>query len=127
MTKWQLRSKRKKTGGLLKRHSKKKRYQRGRDYIPTHVEATKKRTRRVRGGNSKSLALSTNIANVSVDGKTRKAKILSVKENPADAQFVRRNIITKNAVIDTEIGLARVTSRPGQEGFVNAVLIKKKE
>jgi len=41
MTKWQLRSKRKATGGLLKQNSKKKKYQRARDYIPTLIEATK--------------------------------------------------------------------------------------
>lgn len=127
MTQWQLRSNRKKTGGLLKRHAKKKRYQRGRDYVPTHLGETKKRARRIMGGNTKVLALHTNIANISIEGKTKKTKILSVVENPADAQFVRRNILTKNAVIDTELGLARVTSRPGQHGFVNAVLIKKKE
>jgi small subunit ribosomal protein S8e len=127
MTQWQLRSKRKKTGGLLKKHSKKKRHQRGRDYVPTHLGEPRKAGRRTRGGRKKTLAFSTNVANIVADGKSRKAKILSVVENPADAQFVRRNIITKNAVIDTEIGLARVTSRPGQQGFVNAVLIKKKE
>lgn len=126
MTKWQLKSKRKKTGGLLKRHSKKKRYQRGRDYIPAHVGKPKKRTRRTMGRNKKIMALSADMANVLVDGKSQKAKILAVRENPADDQFVRRNIITKNAVIETELGLARVTSRPGQNGIVNAVLIKKK-
>ena len=127
MTKWQLRSKRKKTGGLLKKHSKKKRYQRARDYLPTRVDKTKKRVRRTKGGGKKMIALSIDTANVSVQGKKQKTKIISVVENPADSQFIRRNIITKNAVIETELGLARVTSRPGQEGIVNAVLIKKKE
>jgi len=126
MTKWQLRSKRKKTGGLLKKHSKKKRYQRARDYIPTHVDKPRIRIHRTKGGGEKVLALATDVANVVVDGKSQKTKILSVQENPADAQFVRRNIITKNAVIETELGPARVTSRPGQSGVVNAVLIKKK-
>jgi small subunit ribosomal protein S8e len=127
MTKWQLKSKRKNTGGLLKKHSKKKRYQRGRDYIPTHIDKPRIRVHRTRGGGKKMLALSTNIANVAFEGETKKVKIISVVENPADPQFVRRNIITKNAIIETELGLARVTSRPGQHGFVNAVLIKKKE
>ncbi|RLF79472.1 30S ribosomal protein S8e, partial [Thermococci archaeon] len=44
---------------------------------------------------------------------------------PANRQYVRRNIITKGAIIQTEIGKAIVTSRPGQDGVVNAVLIKE--
>ena len=37
--------------------------------------------------------------------------------------YVRQNIITKGAVIMTDAGKARVTSRPGQSGSINAVLI----
>jgi small subunit ribosomal protein S8e len=36
---------------------------------------------------------------------------------------VRQNIVTRGAVIETEAGRARVTSRPGQHGVINAVLI----
>ncbi|MEK6848627.1 MAG: 30S ribosomal protein S8e, partial [Nanoarchaeota archaeon] len=42
---------------------------------------------------------------------------------PANRHFIRRNIMTKGSVIDTELGKARITSRPGQDGVVNAVLI----
>jgi len=125
MVQWQLKSNRKVTGGLLRKHSKKKRYQRGRDFIPTHIGDTKAKKLRVRGGNYKMLALAANIANVSVSGKMQKAKIITVKQNPADSQFVRRNIITRGAVIETDIGLAKVTSRPGQDGIVNAVLVEE--
>jgi small subunit ribosomal protein S8e len=45
-------------------------------------------------------------------------------ENPANPHYVRRNIITKGAVIKTELGNAKVTSRPGQDGVVNAALIE---
>jgi len=38
---------------------------------------------------------------------------------------VRRNIITKGAVIKTEKGPARVTSRPGQHGIINAILLER--
>ena len=61
-----------------------------------------------------------------IDPKTKKAtksKILSVKDNPANQHFVRRNTITKGAVVETEAGLARITSRPGQDGVVNAVKV----
>ena len=46
-----------------------------------------------------------------------------VVENPANRHFVRRNIMTKGTVIETEKGKARITSRPGQDGTINAVLI----
>ncbi|HHC19323.1 MAG TPA: 30S ribosomal protein S8e, partial [Euryarchaeota archaeon] len=36
-------------------------------------------------------------------------------------------IITKGTIIETEVGLARVTSRPGQVGIINAVLIQSRE
>lgn len=126
MTQWQLPPRKKTTGGFIKRHGKKNRYQRGRDYLPARLGEVKIKPKRTMGGNKKLIALSTNIANVSVRGKYQKTKILSVVENSADSQFVRRNIITKGAVIETELGKARVTSRPGQTGIVNAVLLEKK-
>ncbi len=126
MTKWILRSKRKITGGLIKKNSKRKKYQRGRDFLPAHIGETKVKAHRTKGGLTKMIALSANVANVSVNGKTQKAKILSVAANAADSQFVRRNIITKGAIIQTELGKARVTSRPGQVGVVNAVIIEEK-
>jgi small subunit ribosomal protein S8e len=72
--------------------------------------------------------LAIDVANVtdSQTGQTKSTKILSVIENPADPHFVRRNVLTKGAIIETELGKARVTSRPGQSGSVNAVLIEAK-
>ena len=56
-------------------------------------------------------------------GKSFSSKILEVVENTANPNYVRQNIITKGSVIQTEKGKAKVTSRPGQHGVVNAVLI----
>lgn len=127
---WHLRSKTAKTGKKINKSSKKFRMQRGRDYLPARVGATKVKAKRAMGGTSKSIVLSAGIANVIVKGgkagKYAKSKILSVTENPANSQFVRRNIVTKGAIINTELGKARVTSRPGQEGIINAVLIEDK-
>jgi len=53
------------------------------------------------------------------------AKVKTVKESAASRHFIRRNIITKGAVIETDAGLAKVTSRPGQDGAINAILIVK--
>ena len=126
MTSWQLRSGRRKTGAVLNRNGKKTKYQRGRDFVPSQIGAEKRRVLRTKGGGTKVMSLASSIANISIKGKVQKAKIITVKENSADSQFVRRNIITKGAIIETDLGKARVTSRPGQEGVVNAVLIEKK-
>lgn len=76
-----------------------------------------------RGTGRKVRALATNEAIVSVGGETRAATIENVLENAANPNYVRRNIITKGAVIETSEGPARVTSRPGQSGQVCAVLL----
>jgi small subunit ribosomal protein S8e len=34
-------------------------------------------------------------------------------------------VLTKGAIIDTELGQARVISRPAQDGIINAVLMKR--
>jgi len=78
------------------------------------------------GGDTKIRLITDNIANV-VDRKTNKymkANIEMVLENPANRNYVRRNIITKGTVIKTDKGNARVLSRPGQDGVINAELIQ---
>jgi SSU ribosomal protein S8E len=76
------------------------------------------------GNEKKVRALSTNEAQISDGETTTSATIQNVIENPANVNYIRRNIITKGAVIETNEGNARVTSRPGQTGQVNAVLIE---
>ncbi|TLZ81848.1 MAG: 30S ribosomal protein S8e, partial [Methanobacteriota archaeon] len=81
---------------------------------------------RTKGANRKVRVLSAEFANV-LDRKTsvtKKVKIVTVKANPSNPNFVTRNIITRGATIQTDLGLARVTSRPGQDGVVNAVLVE---
>lgn len=127
MVQWHLRSNRTKTGKSLKRISKKFKRNRGRDFLPTHIGARKIQKIETKGGGEKFLVLKDETANVMANGKAQKSKIITVTANPADSQFVRRNIITKGAVIQTELGKARVTSRPGQDGVINAVLIEEKK
>jgi len=57
--------------------------------------------------------------------KIRKLKIITVEKNPANPHYVRMNVITKGAIVKTEIGSVRVTSKPGQHGVVNGVLIEE--
>jgi len=121
----QHRSKRKPTGGLYKQSRRKRLFEVGSAPMHTRVDPTKGKIVRTRGGVAKNRLLTADVANV-LDQKTKKyskAKILTVIENTASRHFVRRNIITKGAVIETDKGKAKVTSRPGQDGTVNAVLI----
>jgi small subunit ribosomal protein S8e len=57
-------------------------------------------------------------------GTIRKVVIETVEENGANPNYVRRNLLTKGAVIRTEAGRARIVSRPGQDGVINAILIE---
>ncbi|MFC4357191.1 30S ribosomal protein S8e [Halobium salinum] len=121
--KHQGRSKRKRTGGRRKRFRNKKRYQLGRQPTETTVGEPRFRVIDSRGNEKKVRALSTNVAQVATGGETVEAEIENVVDNPANVNYIRRNIITKGAVIETSEGTARVTSRPGQVGHVNAVLV----
>ena len=58
---------------------------------------------------------------------TKKVKIIDVLENPANPQWTRSKIITKGTIIKTELGNAKVTSRPTQHGVVNAVILEKEK
>ncbi|MFH0868121.1 MAG: 30S ribosomal protein S8e [Candidatus Woesearchaeota archaeon] len=122
----QLRSIRKPSGSKYKQKGRKKKlYELGGD--PALTKLDKKRTKNVRtkGSHRKIKLLSADTANL-FDPKTKKyeqIKIKTIIDNPANRHFIRRNIMTKGSIIDTEKGKARITSRPGQDGVVNAVLI----
>ena len=121
-------SKRKFTGGLRKKLRKKKKRDFGSDFIPVKIGEQRKKIEEGLANFRKERLLQTNKANVfdKTTGKAQLTKILDVKENPANPHFVRMGVITKGAIIETELGLAKVVSRPGQHGVVNAVKIEKK-
>ena len=81
---------------------------------------------RTRGGSKSSGIVTADTANVAgSSGKVTKAKILSVKHSPAKRDYERRGVITKGAIIETDAGEAKVTSKPTDDGVVNAVLTKR--
>lgn len=126
MTIWQGRSLKKPSGGKIILARKKRKRELGREPAMTRVaEEDKKKIIRTYGGNRKVRLVEAAHANVFEAGKGKKVKVLGVIDNPANRQYIRRNIITKGAIIETEAGKAIVTSRPGQDGVVNAVLIKE--
>ena len=122
------RSKRKRTGGVYKALRHKRLAELGSEMIEIRPGERKVKAVSGMGYSVKLRAIRVKEANVFVPSqkKFQKSEIIQVKENPANPHFVRRNTITKGAVIETKLGLARVTNRPGQEGTVNAVLIEKK-
>ena len=125
MALWQGKSRRKPTGGRLISSKGKRKYEIGTEKQFTKVGAQSLKRYRGMGGNIKIRMLAAEYANV-VDRKTNKvtkAKILGVKTNPADPNYVQRSLINKGATIKTDLGDAVITSRPGQDGAVNAILL----
>jgi small subunit ribosomal protein S8e len=119
--------KRKPSGGRKRAYRTKRRYERGSFPIETTHGETEKKTQRTHGGNTKTRVFSINQANVSnpTTGKTEKTEITRVIRNPANVDYNRRGVITKGTIIETPMGTAKVTSRPGQNGLVNAILVPK--
>lgn len=121
----QAKAKRKISGGRYKDFRKKRLTDLGRDPTLPKVAETRKSKFRITSGLRKIVLLSSNIANVYIpkEKKYKKVKIETVVDNPANRNYIRRNILTKGTIIKTELGNARITNRPGQEAQVNAILI----
>ncbi len=122
----QSKSRRKPSGARYKsKIIKKRQHLIGRMPAMTKVGKVKIQKIRTRSNNSKLRLL--NVENVNLYNPKTKTysmeKITNVVASPADKNFIRRNILTKGAVIATSKGNAKVTSRPGQDGIVNAVLV----
>ncbi|MDH5437486.1 MAG: 30S ribosomal protein S8e [Candidatus Bathyarchaeota archaeon] len=120
--------KKKTSGGRKRMYRTKRKFEKGSFPAETTLGKHKKKTRRTRGGGVKPRLLGATHANLSnpSTGKTEKVEILRVTRNPANVDYDRRGVITKRTIIETPLGTARVTSRPGQNGAVNAVLVQKK-
>ncbi|MBI2077528.1 MAG: 30S ribosomal protein S8e [Euryarchaeota archaeon] len=126
MALWQGTSVRKPTGGRLRPAHKKRAFEIGREVTLPPMGPEEHRIIRTQGGNTKVRILSSNVINVTdpATGKTQKIEFQTVAANPANPHYVRRNIITRGAVVVTKLGKARITSRPGQDGCLNGILVK---
>ncbi|MDC0605694.1 30S ribosomal protein S8e [Nitrosopumilus sp.] len=83
-------------------------------------------TRRVRGSNNKVALKSIDFVNLSTGSdKVVKSKIIKVVDNTTNNDYKRRGIISKGAILETQEGKCKVVSKPGQNGIVNAVLLKE--
>ena len=89
------------------------------------AKAEVRELKRVTAGNYKIIPKLVLFANVvTAPGKIQKTKITNVMESKDNRHYARENIITKGCLIETELGKAVVTSRPGQHGVINARLAK---
>ncbi len=124
---YQGRSKRKYTGGRRIAAKGKRKSELGREAAEPHLDETRRKNVDTLGGNRKVRLLRCNMANVTdpSNNTTRQVSIENVVDNESNKHYIRRNILSRGGIVSTEIGNARITSRPGQDGVVNAVLIKE--
>jgi small subunit ribosomal protein S8e len=115
------------SGARKKGYRKKRKYEQGTFPAETIMGEQKRKVARGRGGNLKLKILSGKHVCVTdrKTGKTEKTDVVRVVKNPANIDYDRRGVITKGAVVETPVGQARITSRPGQHGVLNAVLIEE--
>ncbi|HXW37323.1 MAG TPA: 30S ribosomal protein S8e [Nitrososphaerales archaeon] len=119
--------KRKSTGGRRKANRGRRAFERDSYAMEPTVGPVAVRTSRLRGGHLVIGLTAADVANVAgPSGKVTKSKIVRVKSSPANRDYERRGVITRGAVIETEAGEARVTSKPTDDGVVNAVLTGQK-
>lgn len=121
----QHRPKRKHTGSRYKSYRGKRLFEKGNSPTLPNIAERKAKTISTIGGNIKVRLMADNIMNLTdpKTKKTSKVKIKIVVENPANRHYARRNALTKGAIVETEAGKARITSRPAQDGIVNGILI----
>ncbi|MCL2550313.1 MAG: 30S ribosomal protein S8e [Methanimicrococcus sp.] len=126
---WQGTSKRTYTGGKCIASRSKRKFEIGREFAETRIGPAKNKNVSTRGGNRKVRLLSDRLINVTdkKTGKTQRATAVTVTDNAANKHYIRRNIMTKGTIVRTDIGLVKVTSRPGQDGVINGVLLNEQE
>ncbi|MDP8022965.1 MAG: 30S ribosomal protein S8e [Conexivisphaerales archaeon] len=117
-------TKRKITGGKRRAYRGKRRRERKAQPRVVEVGELITKSRRVRGGNIVTYVVRTDKVNVATPEGTKNVKILSVVSNPANRDYERRGVITKGAIVATELGKVRITSKPSKNGALSGVLLK---
>jgi small subunit ribosomal protein S8e len=119
-----MKSGRKTSGARYKRPKKRKLT--GRQGQARVVKIGERKTKLIngRGNTTKLVSFLNNAANIIVKGKSKKSAIKNVIETPSNTFLARQNILVKGAIIETELGKAKITNRPSQEGNVQAILLE---
>ena len=120
-------TKRKKTGGKKRAFRTHRVYEQGRQPVETLLGETQRKEVKGISRISKIKLVKADYVNVSnpETGTTERQKILDVVSNPAKADYNRLGVITKGTIIRTEKGLAKIVSRPGQDGSLSAVVYEE--
>ena len=122
---WQKESIRKVTGGRRRPAVMKRRAEIGLAPADTHIGDERRRIIRTFGGNEKSRALRASFVNVTnAKGETKKVRIMNVEENSANPNYVRWKPAHERRYPQDRDRPARISSRPGQDGVINAVLLE---
>lgn len=120
------RSQTKKSGGRTTSYRKVRKHELGSQFTQPELGDDVSRDRRDgRGNTTKSNVTRTNEINLSKNGETERVEVKRVISNQANQNYVRRSLLTKGTVVETEKGKAKITSRPGQEGILNAVYVEE--
>ncbi len=115
--------KRKNTGGKKRRYRTKRKHEAGRYSVETRLGKTERKIVAGHSGITKLKLVLGDIVNVSDPntGITERLEVTDVVRNPSNVDYNRRGVITKGTIIRTKKGLAKIVSRPGQVGVLNAV------
>ena len=119
--------KRKHTGGLIKHTRSRRSDEKDSFSVDTLLGDHSIRVKNSRGGNIKVSLVSDNSVNVidKSNNSIKKVAITRVLKNPSNRDYERRGVITRGAILDTELGKVRVLSRPGQSGIIDGILINE--
>jgi small subunit ribosomal protein S8e len=111
------------SGGKYIKNRKKKLLEREGQKRIVKLGEDKRKSKRIRGGNSKTFLLNAKFVNLPKEKK--KVEIKNVLETPSNRFLARQNILTKGTIVETAIGKVKITNRPPQEGVVNGILLKE--
>jgi len=119
--------KRKHTGGSIKHTRNRRSDEKDSFSVDTLLGDHSVRVKNSRGGNVKVALVSDNSVNVidKSNNSIKKVAITRVLKNPSNRDYERRGVITRGAILDTELGKVRVLSRPGQSGIIDGILISE--
>ena len=112
------------SGGKYVKRRKKKSYERAGQKRAIKLGEEKRKIKNSRGKNKKIFLIMVKYINVKTKSESKKVEIKNVLETPANRFLARQNVLVKGALIETEVGKARITNRPSQEGNVNGILIE---
>jgi small subunit ribosomal protein S8e len=112
------------SGGKYVQRRKKKSYEIAGQRRVIKLGEDKRKTKKTRGGNKKTYLLRAKTINLRIKGKIQKTEIKNVIETPSNRFLARQNILTKGTIVETNLGKAKITNRPTQEGMINGILIE---